>query len=104
MSSQIAEDLQPTCPFPIIASLCGIVHVEAEKKISFWNSYLTESRNVSSSYSSYNSKHEFMWFHRDHNNGKLTVVDRNDLTSYHFSQELVCKFSLKENIYLIHSV
>lgn len=31
MWSQTAEDLQPTCPFPIIASLCGVVHVDIEK-------------------------------------------------------------------------
>lgn len=29
---QMAEDLPPTCLFPIIASLCDIVHVETEKR------------------------------------------------------------------------
>lgn len=71
------------------------------RRISFWNlffflklvSYLR--LGLISSYSSYCSKRRFMWFHRGHSNDKLSIVNRNNLVNYHFSQELVCMFSLK---------
>lgn len=82
------ETLQHICPFPIY------VHVEMEEFPSEI-CVLLRLGLISSSSSSHCFKHRFMWFHRGHSNGKLSVVNRNNLMSYHFLQELACMFSLE---------
>lgn len=61
------------------------------RRIFFWNQF-TRLGLISFSLC---FKHRFMWFHRDYSNGKLSVVNKNNLVSFHFSEELACMFSLK---------